>query len=359
MDRRTFAKLLALSPLAAAAPSRALAAAAPQVSLRMDYEATEALLAVLQATSITDAEIDRLLKIRGVAATVDNTTKYFPQSTRDVFRAAIKEYVATRKESQGEFGLRWTAKYSGDAVKAMEGLKAEPDLLAQITGPINRYRPDSGPLPVTVYCVICGVSDGFVLDGDPEPAFFMAIDRSQGDVQGIKLNMVHELYHVAQRAARARVPGLAARVFDEKTAPPPVRLLSIVLEEGTANFVADATKMQGSGPYLEMWRSKFVKNAPQEKITANFALFDKTLAGLHDGSLAWDKAYQEGFAGEGPLYFVGYEMAKAIERKHGPARIGPYFQEHPAQFFRDYIALTADKPARFSTASETIIAAMK
>jgi hypothetical protein len=198
-----------------------------------------------------------------------------------------------------------------------------------------------------------GASDGFVMDGDPEPAFFMAIDRSQGDIDGVKLNMTHELYHVAQRAARARAPNPAMRGFNQSSSTPPVRLLTTVLEEGSAVYVAEPMLAHGSGPYISEWRSGYARNRPAAVIAANFALFDTLLARLATGSIKWEEAYEKGFSNKcPPLYFVGYEMAKAIDRTYGHARIGAYFQEHPAAFFKDYLALSRKAPgavpAKFS-----------
>jgi hypothetical protein len=172
--------------------------------------------------------------------------------------------------------------------------------------------------------------------------------------------MTHEVYHVAQRAARARVPGLDARIFDPATAPKPVRLLSTVLEEGTATYVAEATPARGFGPYLAMWRSGYAKNASADQIIENFTLFDRLLAALRSDAITWDEAYVQGFADIGPpLYFVGYEMTKAIVRRHGPAHLGTYFQRHSAAFFRDYIALRrespGDVPASFSADTEAYV----
>ncbi len=355
MHRRAFTTLLLAAPLAACATqSPGAAAASSPIAVRMNYEGAEALMAALERPSITDAEIDRLLAIRGVQAMVDNTTKYIPASTREAFRAAMKELVATRTTAH-RFGLVSALSRLDDARKAIAGLRAEgPGLLDEVTAPLNRYRPETGPLEVTVYSVIGGASDGFVLDDDPEPAFFMALDRSQGDVAGVKLNMTPELYHVAQRAARARVPGLGARVFDAATAPPPVRMLSIVLEEGTANYVADPTRVAASGPYFDSWRDRFVQNAAPERVAQNFALFDKLHAQLSSGAMTWDQMYAEGFSGEGPLYFVGYQMAKALDAAAGPQSIAGAFSRHPAAFFQDYVALARRTPAlpRFSASTE-------
>lgn len=361
MHRRAFTKLLFLTPLSACAGRRtASPTAASPITLRVDHSAAEALLTALERTEITDAEIDGLLANRGVRAMVDNTTKYLPADTREVFRAAVKEFVATRKSTIGHFGLASVVENADAVRQVIAGLDGDPNLTSEVTGPVNRHRPASGPLEVTAYCVAGGVSHGFVPDGDPEPAFFMAIDRSMGDLDGVKLNMTHEVYHVAQRAARARVPGLDARIFDPATAPTPVRLLSTVLEEGTATYVAESTPAHGSGPYLAMWRSGYAKNASVDQIVSNFALFDRLLAELRSNAITWDEAYVQGFADIGPpLYFVGYEMAKALVRHHGSAHLGEYFQRHSATFFRDYIELyresPSEAPARFSAETESYV----
>jgi len=354
VDRRTFAALLVSG---AVTLSAARAQAANPLSLRMDYAAAEALLTAVKCRAITDAEIDALLSLRGTRAMVANTTKYIPEDTSEVFRTALKEFVATRKVTHGHFGISGIAEHEADARAAIAALQADVALTAEITAPIKPYQPATGPLVATIYCVAGGVSDGFVLDGDPEPAFFMAIERSQGDVDGVKLNMTHELYHVAQRAARARAATPAMRGFNQSSGTLPVRLLTTVLEEGTAVYVSEPMLAHGSGPYISEWRSASARNRPAPVIVANFALFDQLFANLVTGSMKWEAAYEKGFSNKAPpLYFVGYEMAKAIDRAYGHARIGAYFQEHPATFFKDYVALSREKPgavlAKFSAETE-------
>ena len=359
MHRRHFLLSCLAIPVAGCHPG-AVRPTAHAITLRIDVTAAEELLAALERKSIAEAEIDRLLAIRGVSAAVDNTTKYLPADTRDVFRVAIRNFVETGQARVGHFGLASAHAWKPKPRALIEKLRASGDLAAGIAAPVNRYRPDAGMLDVTAYCVAGGASDGFVIDGDPERAFFMAIDRAQGDLEGVKLNMTHELYHVAQRAARSSVAGLDARVFLEATAPATVRLLTTTMDEGTATYVADARLFTGRGPYIDMWRAAYAKNAPAERIKANFALFDSILDRLARGALDWRTAYEEGFAGMGPpLYFVGHEMAKALDQAHGPQRIGAYFTGHPAAFFRDYVALYKKDPglapARFSATTEKLL----
>jgi hypothetical protein len=369
VSRWIAATLLLLFLFAGCPAAREPALAPPRpsnrLSLAMNYEGAEALLAVLEQRTVTDAEIDRLLAIGGVQAMVDNTTKYLPGDTRVTFRAALKEFVTTRKSTIGHFGLDESDERSAKIRTLIGELKANANLAAEVTGPIDRYLPALPHFTATVYGVTGGVSDGFVLDGNPEPAFYMALDRAEGDAAGVKLNMTHELYHVAQRLARARVPGLNARVFNAETAPAQIRLLTVMLEEGTATYVSEAqlpkeSFFRRSGPYVKTWRASYRKNASREKIAANFAEVDRLLAGLRSGSMSWKQVSDAVFIGQGPgPYFVGYEMAKAIDRRYGPAKIASLFEQHPAVFFRAYIDLCrenpASVPARFSSETEAYI----
>jgi Putative zinc dependent peptidase (DUF5700) len=331
----------------------------------MNFEGAEALLAVLEQRTVTDAEIDKLLAIRGVQAMVDNTTKYVPGDTRATFRAAVKEFVTTRKSTIGHFNLDESYEKAGETRALIAQLNADADLVAEVTEPIDRYTPPLPPFTATVYGVIGGVSDGFVREDETHPAFYFALNRAEGDAQGVKANMTHELYHVVQRAARAGVPGLDAKVFNADTAPPHVRLLTVILEEGTATYVAEpllgkSSFFRRSGSYVRAFRASYEKNAPPEVIAANFAEVDRLLSGLRTGTMSWEQASDVVFKGLGPgPYFVGYEMAKAIDRRHGPARIAALLRQHPASFFRTYIDLyrqtPAAVPARFSRETEAYI----
>jgi hypothetical protein len=182
-----------------------------------------------------------------------------------------------------------------------------------------------------------------VLESDTKPAFYQAIDRAQGDVEGLTLVAAHELYHVAQIVARKEVPSLDEKVGDRDTVPPAVRLLTVTLDEGTANLVADPTTTDAAGPYIQVFRDRYLHHRVPEHTAQDFALFDRLLADLEAGRITWSKAYEAGFSGgsaaSNPLYFVGYEVAKTLNARYGPARIASAFAEHPAAFFLAYIEL--------------------
>ena len=334
-----------------------------KITVRFDFTAAEAMLDALAKPELSDADVERLLKVRGVRAMVDNTIKYFPANTRDRFRTDMQNFVRTRKYPEGDFALDWINHYRAQIIELISTLrKGEETIVPQVVSDLARYQPDTGNLDIVVYFVAGGVSDGFVLDRDPEPAFFVALEKASGDAAGVQQNMTHELYHVAQKAAGRRVPELQRMVEDPASLPAAERLLLTTLWEGTANFAADASKATAKGPYIDMWRDRYLRNAAPARIAENFALFDRVLADLLANKIAWNEVEKIGLSGDnGAFYFVGYEMAKALERYHGTLRIGRLFQERPAVFFKDYIALTRAHPelkARFAPATEAYIASL-
>ncbi|MCU1229261.1 MAG: hypothetical protein JWO97_2145 [Acidobacteria bacterium] len=100
---------------------------------------SEALLAVLEQRTVTNADVDKLLAVRGVEAMVDNTTKYIPSDSRDTFRAALKGIVATRRSTVGHFELEDRRNNRRTSAKLIAELKANSDLVVEVAGSIDRY----------------------------------------------------------------------------------------------------------------------------------------------------------------------------------------------------------------------------
>jgi hypothetical protein len=344
MDRRTLLTALFGSAFTSACASRhgpaPRADTAP--SLRFDYSAAELLIDAYQRTSISDADIDALLANRGVLAMVENTIKYLPQPV-SLFGAALREYVETRQISAGRFGLITSAGRRPQAQAALGEIKRrEDELLARIRGVLAPVWPGPRHMTATCHFVMAGASDGFVLDDDARPDCFVAIDRAEGagDIDGVIINAAHELYHVGQKTARSNA-GLF-QALSITRAPPLARLLVTVLDEGSANYAVDPTRMSGAGPYFAMWRERFERNSAADRVPDNFALFDRLFAALARGAMNWSDAYDEGFGGanDARLYFVGYEMCKAMEGAYGPRRVRDAFAQRPEIFFRDYVELS-------------------
>ena len=348
-------------PVHAAAVSGTSAA-----TLRLDYAGADAIVRALERDSLSGAEVDALLRIHGVRAMVDNVTRFVPGVGVPEFRSEIQAFVRRKRAGEHrEFQLtdvwreRSRVRELIGAIQAQES-RIEREALALL----EPYALDTGPLAMTVYFTAGGVSDGFVFDHGAEPAFYANLARADGDLAAVVGNLAHESYHVMQKAAQRRA-GLQAVADSSEALPVGERLLAVTLAEGLANYVVDPTcspdaRAEGSPQSLE----RYARNAQPARIAENFALFDRVLADLRAGRVDWEEAYDRGFSGsnDARFYFVGYQMAKAIERRCGTGCIPRLFTQPPIEFFRQYIALYREHPeirGRFAPETESYLLSVR
>ena len=352
--------LLALPGFAHAQP----ATPADRIQLRFDYAGATTLFDALNKRELAQQNIVELYKVQGLAAMVDNVTRFIPDMTRREFEQHLLKFIETGKEPGHNGYIVWDFKQvlaTRGEVEALIGkLKAEESkIVATTLRELEPFRPNTGPLTITVYFVAGGVSDGFVPERSREPSLYVNLTRAAGDLDGVVSNLTHEIYHVMQQTASRRA-GLRSIVDEPEKLPLAERLLATTLWEGSANFAADPRHLAGSGPYLEMWRSRFAQNTTPEKLAEHFALFETVLSDLQAERMSWDDAYARGFAGpKSPFYFVGYEMTRVIDRRCGRQCVRELFDKSPATFFQRYVDIYKQDPAiknRFSPATEAWIA---
>lgn len=364
---RTTGAVIALFLSTLVAPSGTQAQRAPgagEHTLRLDYAGAEALLNALEQDSITDAQVAGLLRVHGVRAMVDNVTRFVPGVGVAQFRQEIQSFARTRRPGAWghafQFADVWrTRAQVRELIAAIR--RDEQSIVRGALSQIGRYRPETGAVAVEVFFVAGGVSDGFVFDDRARPAFYANLTRAGGDLAGVVANMAHEDYHMLQKTAQRRTPGLARIADSTETLPVGERLLAVTLAEGSANYVVDPTRSTARGPNMDQFRARYVRNARPGRIAENFRLFDTVLAELRAGRTTWNDAYGRGFSGsnDARFYFVGYQMAKAIDQHCGAACIRRLFQRHPVEFFRQYVALYRRHPdieGRFAPETEAFIA---
>jgi len=339
------------------------ASRANPVKLRLDVWGAEALLAALDRPGLNDADVDSLLRVPGVRAMVDNITRFVPSVGVPQFRDDVKAFARTKRATRSNRSLQFTDVWkSREATRGLvRELRArEQDIMASAIARLDRYRLNTGPLVIGVYFVAGGVSDGFVFDDRVEPAFYINLTRSNGDLDGLVENVAHEAYHVMQKAAQRRIPSLRVFADSSEQQRPPLRLLTVTLAEGLANYAVDPLRSTAKGPQIDQFRQRAVRNAQPKRIAENFALFDKVLRDLRAQRLSWNDAYDQGFSGtnDARFYAVGYEMAKAIEQRCGIPCIGRLFEQPPVEFFRQYIDLYKRHPTitgRFAAETEAFL----
>ena len=345
---------LGLPSEGASAPSKSTG----EIRLEFDYSAAERMVEAIERPALSEPEARALLENRGIAAMVAKTSVFSPGNTPATFVTDMQSFVATHKYPTGDFALDWIYKFRDQVLALVRELRAdEGSMRARIAGRLGRYAPRTRPVTVRVYFVAGGMSDGFVLDGDPELALFVALEKASGDKDGVEQNLTHELYHVLQKASAAQKPAALKFAATLEKQPPLQQLLATTLWEGTANFAADARETPGPGPYVSMWRDRYLQNLTPERIRANFQLFDSVLVELDRGKTDWAAAYSRGFGNGSRLYFVGMEMARALTSVRGADYLGEAFARPPTRFFRDYLQLSAADPSlpRFSADTRRVL----
>ena len=332
------------------------------VVVRLNYAGAEGLVNALERDSLTDADVDSLLRIPGLCAMVDNVTRFFPEIGAPEFRQEIRRFAQTKKRGEYDGYFRfdevWKARSAARALIAAIQTN-QGTIVSEMISQLEPYRPDTGRLVVTAYFVVGGVSTGFAFENDPG-SLYANVVAADGDLNGVVLNLAHEAYHVMQVRAQQQA-GMDPRWLSSSTAVPIERLFGATLAEGTANYVADPTRWTAPGSNMERARERYRRNAEPNRVAKNFALLDDMLMQLQAGRTTWEKAYMEGFTSKNDdsFYFVGYEMTRAVEQYCGRECIGRLFKEPPVEFFRRYIALYhqhSDVRGRFSQKTEAIIA---
>ena len=326
----------------ATAPSRTPATG--RIRLEFDYSAAEKMIEAIERPALSEAEARALLENRGIAAMVSKTGVYSPGSTPQGFVADMRAFVASHRYPTGDFALDWIYKYRDQVRSLVSELRAgEDSMRSRMVGRLTRHAPRTGDVTIKVYFVAGGMSDGFVLDGDPELALFVALEKASGDRDGVEQNVTHELYHVLQKASARGTPAAVNFAAKLSSQPPTQQLLATTLWEGTANLAADARETHGEGPYASMWRDRYDRNLAPERMRENFAAFDSVLVDLDRGRTDWEAAYRKGFSGDADsrFYFVGMRMAGALASARGARYFEALFVRPPTRFFRDYVELCA------------------
>jgi hypothetical protein len=351
--------MMALPGTACSPAERSRPPVASPIRLEFDYSAAERMVDAVARKTLSEADAAALLENRGIAAMVKKTGVFSPASTPQVFVADMQAYVATKRKAKSDFAIDWVYKQRRQVRGLVRGLRANEEAMRSRT--VERllpYAPLTGPVTIKVFFVAGGMSDGFVLDDDPELALFVALDKASGDRDGVEQNVAHEIYHALQKASVAQTPAAVNFAKTVSSQPALQQLLATTLWEGTANLAADARTTRGHGPYASMWRKRYVRNLTPERRRENFQLFDSVLAGLDQGRTDWKSTYRAGFTGEDSrFYFVGMEMAGALSSARGHGYFEELFVRPPTTFFRDYFALCDADPSllRFSGDTRRVI----
>jgi len=229
-----------------------------------------------------------------------------------------------------------------------------------IGGVCNRlapYLPADYESNIDVYVLAGGYATGFTFDEGTN--FYLAAQRIGDDPAGLELIIVHELFHVIQTAL---TPLTQSRMEEiSKVYPLESRALAHLFNgyrEGGASWVANADNYSGTGPTITFFKESQDKYTRQFQFRRLFVSFEAYLYQLFsDPEADANKIYSAGFMDDGPLYYVGFYMAREIEKEQGADAIRALLSQAPTAFFQQYQSLChANKDLLcFSPTTDSII----
>lgn len=306
------------------------------IKITFDSESARATLNAFKEKKISDDELARIVKLPGNQGLIKQSSRFDKQATEENFKTSLKQIVETGTVETDTFSFpRVKERLAATQVLLDQIEKNNQTLANEIIDRIRQYTPPGTPIDVKIYFIAGGTSDGFAPD---RKTFYVALHYFEDDYEGLKLLMAHELYHNAQSSAisgrKFLKDGAAVNITNSFS------LLQSTLQEGTASVVGDPLEITNGKKYISWFQGKFKNNL--RRIDTNFALFDTLLYRLYnDAEADTGKLYNIGFSGtfDSALYFVGYRMARVIEKHKGKQAIASAISENPLQFFNQYIEL--------------------
>ena len=329
-------------------------AANAEVELRFDLTAAEAVMALFEHEEPTRADVEALLELPGVKATISQTSRFDSDATEEAYIESLLAILSGETPENDPFrfaGVRDRL----DAIRVgLADLKAnQGDFAADISQMMGSYTSAATNVETMLYAVLGGTSDAWA-PGNGN--FYMALQYFRDDAIGLAAMTAHEVYHVVQKSF--------FHVFKDERPTIPARMLAENLFlEGTATLVGDPMNFEGDGSYLEFLQDKHTRNL--RRINENFALFEALyFRAANDPEVPFGPIYNLGFSGgwDSPLYFVGFHITQGLEKHLGRERLveilgtmtGP---EILAEYIRVYRETGDMEMVTFSPTIEALIQA--
>lgn len=253
----------------------------------------------------------------------------------------IEAYVAARRAAANCETIAGDIFRFADVIQRRADLLTEIDDIAQSNGRLDRRATKmisalspqdmnyNGEAVLMIGTPSCG---GWSV----QARFYVDVPCLKGDQEGLLFLAAHEIFHGIQD----QFMGLS-----DDTAPAVIRLFDATIREGTAQNLADFTKIERPGAYAVLNQQNSKKN--QRRMQENFDLLEVLSAYLaeNDDPEAFSKAYTIGASGlfDSPLYAVGEEMTQLLRQHYGDQAVVCLMSLPPSYYFRAYDQLTSSR----------------
>lgn len=314
-------------------------------------EAARAVLEAINNPALTETEARRIAQLPANKMAQRKVQNFDPNGTEDRFVIELlAEARGTKPEGKDLFRFERAKRARAGALNVLAAIEQNPAQFNKwVNDRVETFSPPGLPLKLEGHLIAAGGPTGFAFGGND---FYLNITHFPDDLLAAKAITAHELYHAVQGAAfksqgkewrRFKAAEWEALPSDgERDAYVVDRFLGNLVTEGIAMYVGDPELLtQSSGAYSKWELARFRRQ--QNNMSGLVTMLDLALIGLtSDQPIDYGKAYALGFLSEDqPLYFLGYEMAKTIQRKRGPKRLGELLTGSGCGFFRDYLSASA------------------
>ncbi|WP_444959072.1 DUF5700 domain-containing putative Zn-dependent protease [Microbulbifer sp. ZKSA002] len=300
--------------------------------ITIDFESADRLVDILSGDKVSDNQLDKLMSLQGIQATIHQTSRFDNKASAESFRSSLIDVVEGNPVKNDPFRFQQLNERLSEVEDILKIIKRNPQqYLNSVKRGIGDYSPKDISFDTNIFMVVGGTSDGWAQDDN----FYIALQYFKGDYEGLLTLSTHELYHVAQSNfyGKGKNPDSNCE-----------KILNQTRLEGIASIVGSPLNVTDGKEYTEWFKKKFKRNL--QRIDSNFVLFETMLfRACIDSSLDFDKIYHLGFSAvwDSPLYFVGFYIGNRVEELKGRDYLISLLQESPSAMFKAYIKLYKDE----------------
>lgn len=297
--------------------------ASSHIQVRFDFRMADRLLHILSKDGAPDSELAKvvddsvfkqLLKRRGIVTITRGQAMEWLRRAQDP-SPVNRLYEWVYPGSYFDFG--GVAVYpEGYRALVREVKSAQNNLTDRVRARLSRFLPDDLPLNITVNFLFAGEADGWTSGS----VVGINLEHIGDDFDYLSRVIAHECFHFAQAVARWPLTTLVSEGDDRALHG---GLLMAIWLEGMASYVGAS------------WTS----SPPAVDVVQGFKLFTEAFDALYRqrDPAAYKRVMQQGLAGSGPFYRMGWRMAEVIEAKKGLSALVDVQTLGPGVFFARYI----------------------
>jgi hypothetical protein len=324
--------------------------AAPEgIRVAIDTSAAEAVLAAVTSDSAhVDALAEAAVGLPAIQAMLAKMKKYNAGASPESFRSALIAVAGGGHASL--FPLEAIRSNPAMVRGLLDSLSVHrEEMTARLRDRLAEFVPPGLAIDTKLVVVLGSNQNGWVPD-QKTPTFYIDAGFQSGDADNLIAVATHELFHVVQGAVLPDWnPVFAEATGSDATAHEMHNVHAALLNlevEGMADYVGDPRVLPGSGPGIARARREYDSNLARS--SESFELFDTIIYRFsHDATARQSPLINISFGGAWGQtgYYVGYRMAKAIDRYRGRARLRALVALPPEDFVADYVAIAQAHPS--------------